>query len=46
MAGRLAEAAKSRVTSYAVADGGHNDVFAVGGEPLWGSVRVFLDAAR
>jgi fermentation-respiration switch protein FrsA (DUF1100 family) len=46
MAGRLAAAARARVTSYTVAGGGHNDVFAVGGDALWESVRGFISAAK
>jgi len=45
MAGRLAAAARSKVTSYTVVGGGHNDVFSVGGEALWNTVKGFLDAA-
>jgi uncharacterized protein len=39
MSGQLAAAAKSRVTSYEVVGGGHNDVFEVGGRPLWEAIR-------
>ncbi|HTU00363.1 MAG TPA: hypothetical protein VMG58_01055, partial [Candidatus Sulfotelmatobacter sp.] len=46
MAGKLAAAARSRVTSYPVAGGGHNDVFAVGGEPLWKALGSFVFEAR
>jgi len=46
MAGRLAAAARARVTSYTVAGGGHNDVFAVGDGALWDAVRAFIFAAR
>ena len=46
MAGRLAAAARVKVASYTVAGGGHNDVFAAGGDALWESVRRFINAAR
>jgi fermentation-respiration switch protein FrsA (DUF1100 family) len=46
MAGQLAAAARARVASYTVAGGGHNDVFAVGGDALWESVRGFITAAK
>jgi uncharacterized protein len=42
MSGKLAEAVKTEVTSYKVAGGGHNDVFAVGGRPLWEAIEVFI----
>lgn len=46
MAGALAAAAKARVTSYTVEGGGHNDVFAVGGDALWGAVGTFLASSK
>jgi hypothetical protein len=46
MAAKLAAAARTRVVSYTVAGGGHNDVFAVGGDELWESVRGFISASR
>ncbi|MGD0464900.1 MAG: alpha/beta hydrolase [Tepidisphaeraceae bacterium] len=42
MAGRLAAAAKGKVTRYDVVDAGHNDVFDVGGEELWNRVGEFV----
>jgi len=42
MAGRLAAAAKGKVTRYDVMDAGHNDVFDVGGEALWIRIGDFL----
>jgi len=40
MSGQLAVAAKSRVTSFEVVGGGHNDVFEVGGVPLWEAIQA------
>jgi uncharacterized protein len=42
MEGRLAAAAGRRVTLYRVAGGGHNDVFDVGGDPLWDAIRTSI----
>jgi len=42
MSGKLAEAAKTEVTSYKVVGGGHNDVFGVGGRPLWEAIEGFI----
>jgi fermentation-respiration switch protein FrsA (DUF1100 family) len=39
MSGQLAAAARSRVSAYEVIGGGHNDVFEVGGKPLWEAIR-------
>jgi len=46
MTGELARAAPGRVTTFTVEGGGHNDVFAAGGDGLWKAVRIFLDAAK
>ncbi len=46
MSGRLAAAARSRVTAYTVAGAGHNDTFEVGGEPLWRQIGDFLGTAQ
>jgi hypothetical protein len=43
MAGRLAAAAKGKVTRYNVIGGGHNDVFKVGGLALLDQISKFLD---
>jgi fermentation-respiration switch protein FrsA (DUF1100 family) len=42
MSDKLAEAAKTGVTSYKVSGGGHNDVFDVGGKPLWEAMEGFI----
>jgi uncharacterized protein len=46
MSGQLAAAAKSGVTSYDVIGGGHNDVFAVGGKPLWEAIRASIFVSK
>jgi fermentation-respiration switch protein FrsA (DUF1100 family) len=46
MSGRLAAAARSRVTAYTVAGAGHNDTFAVGGDPLWREIGDFLATSK
>jgi hypothetical protein len=46
MAGTLAGAATSRVTSYTVTGAGHNDVFEVGGSGLWEAFRVAILAQK
>ena len=40
MADKLAAAARVKVVPYRVQGGGHNDVFQVGGEPLWEAIRA------
>ena len=42
MADRLAAAAKSKVTRYAVEGAKHGDVFTVGGTPLWQTIGEWL----
>jgi pimeloyl-ACP methyl ester carboxylesterase len=42
MSGQLAAAARTKVTSYDVIGGGHNDVFEVGGPPLWEVIRASI----
>ena len=46
MARRLAAATRSRVTTYPVVGGGHNDVFAVGDGDLWAAGGDFIETAR
>jgi uncharacterized protein len=43
MQGRLAKSARSTVTTFRVADAGHNDIFQQGGEALYQRVRAFVD---
>ena len=43
MQGRLAKAARSKVTTFRVADARHNDIFQQGGESLYQRVKVFVD---
>jgi pimeloyl-ACP methyl ester carboxylesterase len=42
MAGELAAAAKGDATTIQVTGAGHNDVFDVGGDPLWSAFAEFL----
>jgi fermentation-respiration switch protein FrsA (DUF1100 family) len=42
MADELAAAAKRKAVVYRVVGGGHNDVFYVGGDSLWGAIRASI----
>jgi uncharacterized protein len=46
MSGKLAAAAKARVTAMTIAGAGHNDVFDVGGDALWQAIGTAIGPSR